>query len=61
MKEGTVLAVTSYRRDQNELSYVLTSGITGTLDLRDVDWATTSDLNRERGVHLNLSSGTMYH
>ncbi|HET7873701.1 MAG TPA: hypothetical protein VFL42_14390 [Terriglobales bacterium] len=49
MKEGTVLAVTSYRRDQNVLSYVLTSGITGTLDLREVDWTTTTDLNRERG------------
>lgn len=61
MKEGTVLAVTNYRRDQNALAYVLTSGVEGTLDLRDVDWATTSDLNRERGVRLNLSSGTMYH
>lgn len=62
MKEGTVLAVTSYRRDQEVLSYVLTSGVAGTLDLRDVDWAMTTQLNQERGIRVALgSSGVAYH
>jgi hypothetical protein len=62
MKEGTVLAVTSYRREQQMLSYVLTSGAAGTLDLRDVDWAVTTQLNQERGVRVALGSGgAAYH
>jgi hypothetical protein len=62
MKEGTVLAVTNYRRDQQMLSYVLTSGAAGTLDLREVDWAMTTQLNQERGVRVALgNSGAAYH
>ena len=61
MKEGTVLAVSSYQRDNDTLSYVLTSGTPGTLELRDVDWATTTRLNQERGVRVTLRNAAVYH
>ena len=60
MRGGTVLAVSSYQRDHDALSYVLTSGTQGTLDLRDVDWAATTRLNQERGVRVTLRNAAAY-
>jgi hypothetical protein len=56
MKQGTVYAVTQYRRDQDILAFVLINGALGTLNLRDVDWSTTTQLNSERGVKFTLHS-----
>ncbi len=58
LKEGTVYAVADYWRDQDILSYVLASGVSGTFALRDVDWDTTTQLNSERGVRVTLGKTT---
>jgi len=56
-KGGVVYAVTQYRRNSDTLAFVLTNGDLMTLDLRDLDWATTNQLNSERGVHITLKNG----
>jgi hypothetical protein len=53
-KSGTVYAVTQYRRDRDILSFVLINGGLGAIDLANLDWATTMQLNAERGVRLLL-------
>src|SRR5262249_37404444 len=53
-KQGTVYAVTQYRRDRDILSFVLINGGLGAIDLANLDWATTTQLNAERGVRLQL-------
>lgn len=53
-RQGTVYAVTQYRRDQDVLAFVLINGALGTLNLRDVDWNATTQLNAERGVRISL-------
>jgi hypothetical protein len=47
LKSENVYAVTNYRINGGSLSYVLTSGGTGSVDLTEVDWRTTSRLNAE--------------
>jgi hypothetical protein len=56
-KQGTVYVVTQYRRNSDTLAFILTSGALVTLDLRDLDWPTTTQLNSERGVRINLRNG----
>jgi hypothetical protein len=41
--------VTTYRIDGDRLNYVLPDGQTGAVDLQDVNWRKTSQLNAERG------------
>ncbi len=47
LKSENVHAVTNYRINGGSLSYVLASGGTGSVDLTEVDWRTTSRLNGE--------------
>jgi hypothetical protein len=47
LKSENVYAVTNYRINGGSLSYVLTSGGSGSVDLTEVDWRTTSRLNGE--------------
>jgi len=53
-RQGTVYAVSQYRRDRDILSFVLTNGGLGAIDLANVDWVTTTQLNAERGVNFLL-------
>ncbi len=41
--------VANYRIDGDQLNYVLPNGQTGAVDLHDVNWRKTSQLNAERG------------
>jgi hypothetical protein len=45
LKSETVLAVESYRIEQGRLSFVAADGLPDTLDLDEVDWRITSQLN----------------
>jgi hypothetical protein len=58
-KGGLVYVVTQYRLNSDTLSFVLTSGALATLDMRDLDWITTSRLNSERGVQVTLRNGVL--
>lgn len=57
LQTGTVYAVTDYWRDEDRLDYVLASGKEGQLDLSQLDWKTTSQLNVERNVKVTLRDG----
>ena len=57
LKTGTVYAVADYWIDNNSLSYVLANGGNGALDLQDMDWGSTTQLNSERSVRVTLRSG----
>lgn len=57
MRAGTVYAVTDYWRDEDHLVYVLANGKQGQLDMDDLDWKTTSQLNNERNVKVTLREG----
>jgi hypothetical protein len=48
LKSGQSYAVSHYRIDGGQLNYVLASGAPGALDVKDVDWVRTSQLNSER-------------
>ena len=55
LREGTVVAVADYWRDQDVLSYVLANGAAGAFAVRDIDWDTTTQLNAERGVRVTMT------
>jgi hypothetical protein len=57
LRAGTVYAVTDYWRDEDHLMYVLANGKQGQLDMDDLDWKTTSQLNTERNVKVTLREG----
>jgi hypothetical protein len=57
VRAGTVYAVTDYWRDEDQLVYVLANGKQGQLDMDDLDWKTTSQLNNERNVKVTLREG----
>jgi len=59
LKSENVYAVTKYRINGGSLSYVLASGGTGSVDLTEVDWRTTSRLNGEP-VSASQSNGHTY-
>jgi hypothetical protein len=48
LKSGTVFPVVGYRIDSVLLTFVRPSGLKGALELSNVDWAKTSQLNAER-------------
>ena len=47
LKSGTIFPVVGYRIDSALLIYVRPSGLKGTLEVSNVDWAKTSQLNAE--------------
>jgi len=47
LKSENVYAVTNYRINGGSLSYVLSSGATGSVDVTEIDWRATSRLNAE--------------
>jgi hypothetical protein len=47
LKSNNVFGVTKYRIHNGSVSYVLASGATGSVDITEVDWRTTSRLNAE--------------
>lgn len=49
LKSGEVYAVARYRVDGGSLSYELLSGLKGSIDLPEIDWRQTSQLNSEGG------------
>ena len=57
LQMGTIYAVTDYWRDEDRLDYVLVNGKEGQLDLTQLDWKTTSQLNAERNVKVTLRDG----
>jgi hypothetical protein len=59
LKSENVYAVTNFRINGGSLSYVLASGGTGSVDVTEVDWRTTSRLNGEP-IAASLSNGHTY-
>ena len=59
LKSENVYAVTNYRINGGSLHYVLASGGSGSVDLTEVDWRTTSRLNGET-VSASQSNGHTY-
>src|SRR5229473_2957645 len=47
LKSENVYAVTNYHINGGSLSYVLSSGATGSVDVTEIDWRATSRLNAE--------------
>jgi len=47
LKSENIYAVTNYHINGGSVSYVLTSGATGSVDITEVDWRATSRLNTE--------------
>ncbi|HXM92865.1 MAG TPA: hypothetical protein VOA64_01220 [Candidatus Dormibacteraeota bacterium] len=47
LKPGNVYAVTNYRIHEGSVTYVLSSGVKGSVDITEVDWRKTSHLNTE--------------
>jgi hypothetical protein len=47
LKPGNVYAVTNYRIQEGSVTYVLSSGAAGSVDITEVDWRKTSHLNAD--------------
>ncbi len=47
LKPGNVYAVTNYRIQEGSVTYVLSSGARGSVDVTEVDWRKTSHMNAE--------------
>jgi hypothetical protein len=47
LKPGNVYTVTNYRIHEGSVTYVLSSGAKGSVDITEVDWRKTSHLNAE--------------
>ena len=56
---GMVYAVAQYKRRSDVLVFLLNSGVLMTMNMKDIDWATTMQLNSERGVRINLRTGVV--
>lgn len=56
LKSETIYAVTDYWLDNGRFTYVRSSGGEQTIDLSEVDWGKTTQLNAERGVVMTLRS-----
>jgi hypothetical protein len=57
LREGTVYAATDYWREEDHLFYVTPAGKEGQVDMSDLDWKTTTQLNNERSVKVTLREG----
>jgi hypothetical protein len=51
---GTILSVSGYGYTDSRITYSLVGGGTGVISADDVDWATTTRLNAQRGVRVTL-------
>ena len=54
---AAVLSVTGYGYSDSRISYSLVGGGSGVISTDEIDWATTTRVNNQRGVHLTLHSG----
>ena len=57
VKEGAVYAAADYWRDEDHLVYVTPNGKEGQVDMGDLDWKTTTQLNTDRNVKVTLREG----
>jgi hypothetical protein len=57
LTNGTVLSVSGYGYTDSRISYSLIGGGSGVISTTEVDWATTTRLNAQRGVRVTLHSG----
>jgi len=57
LRTGTVYAATDYWRDEDRLVYILPNGKEGQVDMGDLDWKTTTQLNSDRNVKVTLREG----
>jgi hypothetical protein len=58
LRSGEIYAVTNYRTDHGSMNYLLTSGAAGSVDLAQVDWLKTSQLNAQRHTASSLQTQT---
>ena len=56
MRSEAIYPVTDYWVDGSHLSYVLPDGSEDSVEMDDVDWQRTTDLNAQRGVRIILHS-----
>lgn len=57
LKTGTMLELGNYTYQSGRISYELAGGGTGVISTDQVDWTTTTRINKERGVRVTLHSG----
>ncbi|HEY6971252.1 MAG TPA: hypothetical protein VJA94_18725 [Candidatus Angelobacter sp.] len=57
VKAGNVYAATDYWRDEDQLFYVLPNGKEGQIEMSELDWKTTTQLNTDRNVKVTLRDG----
>lgn len=57
LNTGTVLAVSGYGYQDNRITYTLATGGSGVISADEIDWSTTTRLNNQRGVRVNLHAG----
>ena len=57
IKAGNVYAATDYWRDEDQLCYVLPNGKQGQIEMSDLDWKTTTQLNTDRNVKVTVREG----
>ncbi|MFY9646324.1 MAG: hypothetical protein WAK29_14175 [Terriglobales bacterium] len=57
LKTGTMLEVGNYTYQDGRINYELASGGSGVISTDEVDWATTTRINSQRGVRTMLRGG----
>ncbi len=57
LKNETIFGASDYWIEDPRLSYTLSDGTQGSVDLSDVNWGRTTQLNSERGIRLVLRTG----
>ncbi len=57
LKSGTMLELGNYTYQSGRISYELAGGGTGVISTDEVDWTTTTRINKERGVRVGLRAG----
>ncbi len=57
LKSGTMLELGNYTYQSGRISYELAGGGTGVINTDEVDWTTTTRINKERGVRVGLRGG----
>jgi hypothetical protein len=57
LKSGTMLELGNYTYQSGRISYELAGGGTGVISTDEVDWTTTTRINKERGVRVGLRGG----
>jgi hypothetical protein len=57
LKSGMVLQVGNYTYQDSRINYELAGGGSGVISTDEVDWATTTRVNSQRGVRVTLRGG----